>query len=71
MKNIVEVELHQHTKRDGIPFGSKHALDALHKNVSTRCSHNITILTKIIKSGTDDFFAMQQKYKKFLQEGVE
>lgn len=70
MKKEVKQELHQHTDKNGVPFGKKHPIEAFHKRVTTRCSHNITLLTKVIlaKGSTDGVHAADLKCKKYSQE---
>lgn len=68
-KEDVKQELHQHTDKNGVPFGKKHPIDAFHERVTTRCSHNITLLTRVILAkGTDGVHAADLKCKKYSQE---
>ena len=65
----VKQELHQHTDKNGIPFGKKHPIEAFHKNIITRFNHNITLLVRVKLAGTTDgIHAADLKCKKYSQE---
>ena len=70
-KEEVKQELHQHTDKNGVPFGKKHPIDAFHKNILTRYSHNITLLARVklaVEVGPNAVFAADLKSKKYSQE---
>ena len=69
MKSKTQVEEHQHTSTDGIPFGKSHPIDAYHKKYITRVDHNITIFTKIahIDTNTQSGIVLERKYRGYVQ----
>ena len=68
-KEEVKQELHQHTDKKGVPFGKKHPIEASHRNIITKCSHNITLLARVkMAKGVDGVHAADLRYKKYSQE---
>jgi hypothetical protein len=68
-KEEVKQELHQHTDKNGVPFGKEHPIEAFHKNIITRCSHNSTLVTNLKMANTfDNIRTANLKYSKYLQE---